>query len=181
MGAITTHDNLNIVPVAKGWAKNSVNAVIFRKDPIASFGDIQYIAFYGEDGAVMLGKRKIGSNDWEIRKTQYSGNTKDAHNTISIAVDGAGYLHMAWDHHGHPLRYCRSSQPGSLELTDKMPMTGIDENKVTYPEFFYLPDGGLLFLYRDGSSGNGRTMLNRYDVQTGQWSVVQHPLIRWHG
>ena len=166
-----------LIPVMEGWAKNSVNAVIFRKDPIATHGTTQYIAFYREDGALMLGKRTLGTADWEIRTTRYAGNTKDAHNAICIAVDGTGILHMSWDHHGHPLRYCRSREPGSLELTDKLPMTGIDEEKVTYPEFFNLPDGGLLFLYRDGSSGNGRTMLNRYDVKTREWSVVKHPLI----
>jgi len=173
----TQSPQTTLIPVMEGWAKNSVNAVIFRKDPIATHGDTQYIAFYREDGALMLGKRTLGTTDWEIRTTRYTGNTKDAHNAICIAVDGTGILHMSWDHHGHSLRYCRSIEPGSLELTDKLPMTGIDEEKVTYPEFFNLPDGGLLFLYRDGSSGNGRTMLNRYDVKTREWSVVKHPLI----
>jgi hypothetical protein len=60
-------------------------------------------------------------------------------------------------------------------------MTGQNENKVTYPEFYNLPNGDLLFLYRDGSSGNGNTMLNRYDVKTQKWSVVQHPLIDGQG
>ena len=170
-----------IVPITKGWAKNSVNAVIFRKDPITTFGTTQYTAFYDENGTLVLAKRTLGSSDWEIRKTRYSGNVKDAHNTISIMVDGGGILHITWDHHGHPLRYCRTVSPGSLELTEKMPMTGLYEEKVTYPEFFALPDGGLLFLYRDGSSGNGITMLNRYDLRTKTWSAVQHPLISGEG
>jgi hypothetical protein len=71
----------------------------------------------------------------------------------------------------------QSVTPGSLDLTGKQPMTGRRENRVTYPEFFNLDDGGLLFLYRDGASGNGCTMLNRFDVKTRTWSVVQHPLI----
>jgi len=165
----------------KGWAKNAVNAVIFRKDPIASRGDIQYTAFYDGRGFVVLGKRRLGSDSWETRVTRYRGNTADAHNTISIALDGGGILHMAWDHHGGRLNYCRTVAPGSLELTDRMSMTGRDEDRVTYPEFYNLPDGGLLFLYRDGSSGNGMTMLNRYDVGSGMWSVVQHPLISGEG
>jgi len=161
----------------KGWAKNSVNTVIFRKDPLATHGDTQYIAYYDENGTVVLGKRTLGSDDWKMRRTDLSGNSGDAHNAISIAVDGAGYLHMAWDHHGHDLNYVRSAAPGSLELTGRLAMTGKDETKVTYPEFFNLPDGDLLCMYRVGSSGNGRTMLNRYDIKTGRWSIVQHPLI----
>ncbi len=162
---------------ALAWAKNSVNAVIFRKDPIASGGGFQYIAFYDGGGDVVLGKRKLGSSGWIFRKTGFTGNTGDAHNAICIAVDGGGYLHMAWDHHGHDLNYARSFSPGSLDMTGRLPMTGRNENRVTYPEFFNLPDGGLLFLYRIGSSGNGVTMLNRYDVTAGVWTAVRHPLI----
>ncbi|MHC4302236.1 MAG: BNR repeat-containing protein [Planctomycetota bacterium] len=166
-----------MVPIAEGWAKNSVNATIFRVNSVTTHKDAQYVAFYSEDGHVVLAKRKLGNAGWQIRKTQYKGNTKDAHNGISIAVDGAGVLHMSWDHHCDPLRYCRGTSPGSLELTEEMPMTGRNENKVTYPEFYNLPNGDLLFLYRDGSSGRGNTMLNRYDVRSQKWSAVQHPLI----
>jgi len=173
--------NPRIVPVTTGWAKNSVNATIFRTNSVTTHADTQYIAFYSEDSHVVLAKRKLAATKWRIRKTRYKGNTKDAHNGISIAVDGSGILHMSWDHHCDPLNYCRSVAPGSLELTDKMPMTGQNENKVTYPEFYNLPDGDLLFLYRDGGSGNGNTMLNRYDVKTQKWSAVQHPLIDGQG
>ncbi|MHC4155101.1 MAG: BNR repeat-containing protein [Planctomycetota bacterium] len=166
-----------MVPIAEGWAKNSVNATIFRVNSVTTHDDTQYVAFYSEDGHVVLAKRKLGKKDWQIRKAQYKGNTKDAHNGISIAVDGAGVLHMSWDHHCDPLRYCRTTSPGSLELTEEMPMTGRNEEKVTYPEFYNLPNGDLLFLYRDGSSGRGNTMLNRYDVKSQKWSAVQHPLI----
>lgn len=173
--------NPRIVPIATGWAKNSINATIFRTNSVTTHGDTQYIAFYSEDSHVVLAKRKLGTTNWQIHKTRYNGNTKDAHNGISIAVDRSGLLHMSWDHHCDPLNYCRSVAPGSLELTDKMPMTGQNENKVTYPEFYNLPDGDLLFLYRDGGSGNGNTMLNSYDVKTQKWSVVQHPLIDGQG
>jgi len=173
--------NPRIVPVAEGWAKNSVNATIFRVNSVTTHGDTQYIAFYEEDSRVVLAKRKLGTKNWQIRKTLFKGDTGDAHNSISIAVDGSGLLHMSWDHHCDPLRYCRAVAPGSLELTDQMPMTGQNENKVTYPEFYNLPDGDLLFLYRDGGSGRGNTMLNRYHVKTGKWSVVEHPLIDGQG
>jgi len=179
-----TADNVVITPLPNepaAWANNSVNAVIFRKDPIASHGDTQYIAYYDETGEVILGRRTLGTANWDIRRTGYTGNTKDAHNAICIAVDGAGYLHMAWDHHGHDLNYVRSMAPGSLDLTERLSMTGKDEERVTYPEFFNLPDGDLLFLYRVGSSGNGRTMLNRYDVEKGAWNIVKHPLIDGEG
>jgi hypothetical protein len=135
-----------LIPIAPGWAGNSVNTVIFRRDPITTHGDTQYAAFYDQQGNVVLGKRKLGTTQWETRITQHEGNHRDAHNTICIAVDGAGILHIAWDHHNNPLRYARSTAPGSLELTDKMPMTGERERSVTYPEFYNLADGGLLYI-----------------------------------
>jgi len=170
-----------IVPIAEGWAENSVNAVIFRRNSVASHGDIQYAAFYDADSKVTLARRTLGSADWEIRTTRYEGNTRDAHNSISIIVDATGVLHMSWNHHCVPLNYCRSKEPGSLELTDRMAMTGHKEKRVTYPEFYNLPDGGLLFVYRDGASGRGDLMMNRYDPSTGRWTRLQDSLLDGEG
>jgi len=170
-----------LIPIGMGWAKNSVNANILRHNSVVSHENKQYVAYYAEDGFVVLAKRKLGSEKWESKKTQYKGNVNDAHNSISIMVDGEGYLHMSWDHHGHPLRYCRSTAPGSLELTAKMPMTGKKEKRVTYPEFYRLPNGNLLFLYRDGSSGNGNLMMNHYDLKTKQWTRRQDAFISGEG
>jgi hypothetical protein len=75
------------------------------------------------------------------------------------------------------LRYCRAVAPGSLELGEMMPMTGVDERDVTYPEFYNLEGGDLLFAYRSGGSGRGNLVMNRYDVETGKWSRVQDVLI----
>jgi hypothetical protein len=100
----------------------------------------------------VLGKRRSAATHWELRRTAWRGNVRDAHNAISIMVDGTGILHMAWDHHNSALRYARAAAPGSLELHEA-PMVGRDEGSVSYPEFYRMPDGGLLFLYRDGGSG----------------------------
>ena len=153
------------VPIAAGWAKTKVNCVIFRRNSLVSDGTSQFAAYYDGEGRVVLAKRKLGGTDWQIQNTPYRGNVKDAHNCISIALDGDGYLHLSWDHHGNPLRYCCSVAPGSLELTEKMAMVGKKESRVTYPEFHLLPGGDLLFFYRDGGAGNGDLILNRYDLK----------------
>jgi rhamnogalacturonyl hydrolase YesR len=62
-----------------------------------------------------------------------------------------------------------------------MAMTGEHEGKVTYPQFFRLADGDLLFLYRDGASGRGSLVLSRYSTAAGKWSVVQPNLIDGEG
>jgi len=166
-----------LVPIKQGWAKNQINTVIFRRNSIVSHGNEQYVAFYDFDGKVTLAKRKLGTSVWKIRATQYVGDVKDAHKSISIAVDGAGYLHLVWNQHDSPLQYCRASSAGALQLTQQLPMLTDRENRVTYPEFYNLSNGDLLFLYRDGSSGRGNLVINRYYVKTRQWSRVQNKLI----
>lgn len=166
-----------LVNIAPGWAKNSVNTVIFRHNSLVTVKDTQFVAFYDGEGSLVLGKRRLGDTTWQLKTTTYKGNTADAHNAISLIADGDGYLHVSWDHHNNPLRYCRSVSPGSLELTEKMPMTGVNEGKVSYPEFYKMPDGNLLFLYRDGASGNGNLVIHRYDTRKKEWSQVQQDLI----
>ncbi|MDP9020464.1 MAG: BNR repeat-containing protein, partial [Actinomycetota bacterium] len=46
------------------------------------------------------------------------------------------------------------------------------EASVTYPAFVLAPDGALLFFYRDGSAGDGNTILNRLAPGTGAWERV---------
>ena len=181
LGCSEVSPDTHIVPLGKGWSKNSVNAVIFRRNAVVSHKDIQYVAYYDADSMVVLARRKLGSTRWDISKTQYKGKVKDAHNSISIMIDGDGYLHMSWDHHNDSLRYCRSISPGSLELTEKMSMTGIKEHKVTYPEFYRLQNGNLLFLYRDGASGRGNLMLNHYNTKTREWTQRQDAFIDGEG
>ena len=134
---IQAQNNLSarLVKVGKGYSQTSVNTTVFRNSSLTTAGDWQYISYYDADGYLMLGKRKLGSEHWTLNRTQYKGNVKDAHNVISMAVDGEGYVHVAFDHHGQHLNYCRSVAPYSLELGEKLPMMGVDEQDVTYPEF----------------------------------------------
>ena len=166
-----------LVPVAPGWSNNSVNVTVFRKNSLATHGDTQFIAFYDPEGYLTLGKRHPEEREWTLNRTSYRGNTNDAHNIISIMPDGEGYLHVSWDHHGHPLRYAVTTEPYSLELGEERPMTGELENNVTYPEFFRMPDGGLVFMYRDGGSGRGNLVMKRYDASTRTWTMLQQNLI----
>jgi hypothetical protein len=167
--------------IADGWARTKVNAVIFRRNALCTFGDQQVAAFYNAESKVVLAKRTLNSEKWELKVTSLQGRTKDAHNCICLAFDGAGYLHLSWDHHGDPLRYCRSVAPLSLELGPKESMLGTKEQRVTYPEFYRMPDGDLLLFYRDGASGNGNLVLNRYEVKQRRWLRLQDNLIDGEG
>lgn len=170
-----------LIEAGDGYSRTSVNSAVFRESSLATHGDTQYIAYYNPQGHVMVGKRKLGSDRWTLSDTGFTGNIADGHNVISMGVDGRGYLHLSFDHHGNPLRYARSVEPGGLEFMPLSPMTGNDENDVTYPEFHTMPDGRLLFAYRSGASGNGNLVLNGYDPVAGKWERIQDVLIDGEG
>lgn len=166
-----------LVEVGSGYSGTSVNTTIFRNSSIVTHKGEQYTAYYDADGYMVIAKRALGKEQWLLSRSHYKGNIRDAHNVISLMVDGAGYLHVSFDHHGHPLRYCRSIAPGSITLGPLESMVGEDENDVTYPEFYTLKSGNLLFAYRSGASGRGNLVLNKYNVKLQQWERVQSVLI----
>lgn len=169
--------NVHLVEVGKGYSQTSVNTTVFRNNSLVTQGDEQYISYYDAEGFLVLGKRKLDSEQWILHRTQYKGIVKDAHNIISMMLDGDGYIHVAFDHHGHKLNYCRSIAPYSLVLGEKKSMTGVNEEDVTYPEFYTLAGGDLLFAYRSGASGRGNLVMNRYSIEDKKWTRVQDVLI----
>lgn len=170
-----------LVPIAPAYSQTSVNTAVFRNSSLVSHGRWQFASYYDADGYLTLAKRKLNSSKWEVKRSQYKGNVKDGHNVISMMVDGDGFVHVAFDHHGHPLHYCRSVAPLSLELGAMMPMAGDDEESVTYPEFYRLKGGDLLFVYRSGASGNGNLVMNRYSLKSKSWTRAHDVLIDGEG
>lgn len=164
-----------------GWANNSVNTVVFRKNSLITYKNMQYAAYYDDGQYMVLAKRKLGTSKWQVSRTQYQGDAADAHKSISISIDGDGFLHVAWGQHNNKLNYCKSNAAGSLLLGNKLSMTGLKENKVSYPEFYRLSKGDLLFFYRDGGSGNGNLMISRYYLESKKWLPVQDGLIDGEG
>lgn len=179
--SVIAQGTVKVTNVGKGWADNSVNVTIFRKNSLVTFRNTQYIAFYDDSANVIIGKRELNESKWQFHRTGFQGNVNDAHNVICIMADGDGYLHMAWNQHNNHLHYCRSVSPGSLRFTQQMPMTGIHEDKISYPEFYKLENGNLIFLYRDGGSGNGNLVINSYDIKSKKWSQVNGSLIDGEG
>jgi hypothetical protein len=56
-------------------------------------------------------------------------------------------------------------------------MTISPEDSVSYPEFYKLPNGNLLFMYRFGESGNGNLVIDTYQTSKKSWSRLQSCLI----
>ena len=167
--------------VDSGWASTSVNTVVFRKNSIVSFENSQYVSYYNKDAFVVVASRGIQKDSFHLNITKLKGNVYDAHNSISLGIDGNMLLKLAWDHHNSPLKYSPGLIKGVPWFDKIMPMTGKREEKVTYTEFYTLPGKRMLFLYRDGASGNGNLAIKRFEGSTFTWEDVQPNLIDGEG
>ncbi len=173
-----------------GYAGSSaINTVAFVRSSLKTVGSQEFVTWYGRhqfdagaafNNTIWIGRRTLGSSQWEIfRHPTFTANAiTDGHDVISYGIDGEGYMHLSWGMHGDAFHYSRSISPvtGSepIELGPDTVMTG-RENTVTYPQFLKLPDGDLLFLFREVASGNGDTYLNRYDTAMRTWDNVHRP------
>ena len=159
-----------------GPAFTHANTASFLHHNIHTVGNQQFVAYYNVEENVTVARRTLGTDVWEVYPTTFSAyNVYDGHDVISFGIDGDDYMHISWGMHGDPLLYAKSTTPvtGSnpIVFTGLIPMSG-HEDTVTYPQFYELPNGDLLFLFREVTSGNGDTYWNRYDVSTETWSTV---------
>lgn len=151
--------------VDSAWAGHPVDFAMVQKAPH------QYLAFYNRYQEMVVAHRQIGESKWSLKALP----TKigwDSHNSIAMAVDDSGYIHISGNMHNVPLIYFRSNKPHDATAFTKLGMTGQLESSVTYPIFLVAPSGQLYFQFRDGGSGNGNTLWNVYSTLTKQWTRV---------
>jgi hypothetical protein len=163
------------------WAGSSVNVLAGVRQSVFTEGNVQYAGFYNQQGYLVLAKRALDQEQWQTRVSAFKANVIDAHNHLSLVVDGAGFLHVSFDHHNTPLKYAVSLQAGGIELGELKSMTGEHENSITYPQFYRMNNGDLLFNYRHGGSGRGVLVINHFDHKTGQWTRRHDALIDGEG
>lgn len=168
-----------VLELGPAWSGNTVNTVIFRHHGVVTWGEHQYTAFYADSRHIRIVRRHLATNALETRDLQGEYNVRDAHNCISLGVDRAGCIHMSYDHHATRLRYRRSLKPESIaEWSDELLMTGVSEEKVTYPTFILPHDGyPLALLYRDGTQNKGSARIKTYDEETQSWADRPVPVL----
>ena len=158
------------------WGGHSVRFALL------SHGRKQFAAYFDADRVLSIAERALDSAEWKITKLD-SQLGWDSHNYLALAVDRDGYLHLSGNMHNVPLIYFRSERP--LDASSMQPvhrMTGEREGKVTYPVFYRGAEGELIFSYRDGSSGDGDTLFNVYDVKSKTWTRLHEvPLLDGRG
>ena len=129
-----------------------------------SVGSIVYIAYYDAERKFSIVQVNTLTHSITKKTLDSVFAGWDAHNTVVLAYDHFGYLHVSGNMHAVSLVYARTLKPNDFNsLTQTNQMIGRDESLVTYPNFFFTTNGDLLFSYRSGVSGNGVELINRFD------------------
>jgi hypothetical protein len=189
-----------------GYAgSSSINTVNFVRNALHTENGQQFIAYYyrhatnasdPNNNRIVIARRSLqtatsGTNLWQMFFTPFTANNiTDGHDVASFGIDGSGIMHLSWGMHGDAFHYARSTTSvfatNAIVFGPDTTMTG-NENTVTYPQWLRLPGGDLLYLFREGSSGNGDTYMNRYHTASQTWSNVhvtagaQQPFIKGRG
>lgn len=139
-----------------------------------------YVGYYDSARQLSVASRPRGSSWWTYARLP-SWVGWDSHNSIAMAVDADGQLHVAANMHNDPLVYFRTTNAGDVRTLARVP-TMVDagaERSMTYPVFLKDAAGRLIFKYRDGGSGRGREIYNRLD---GGWKrLLDAPLVDGEG
>lgn len=153
---------LEAVDIADVWSGHPVKFALLTHETR------QFAAFYDADRNLTVADRTLGSSTWKLVRLPTAVGW-DSHNDIVMAVDDDGYLHVSGNMHSSPLIYFRTSSPLDIDTFERLPMVNMNEASCTYPQFFRSPAGELVFMYRDGESGNGNHVFNAYDTATKTW------------
>lgn len=149
---------------------------------LATHEDSTWVAYYDADRRLTVARRSPARPEWETIVLPSTVGW-DSHNSIAMAIDGNGDVHVSGNMHNVPLIYFRTRTPLDPQSFEAVPsMVGRNESSCTYPEFFFGPSGDLVFAYRDGGSGNGNHIFNRYDLATRTWTrLLDTPLTDGQG
>ena len=176
-----------------GYAGASgINTIAFIRSGLLTVSNQQFMTYYyrhatnasdTNNNNIVVARRSLlaaaaGTNIWEIFHVPYTAvDITDGHDVISSGIDGNGFMHMSWGMHGNNFLYAKSTTPvtgtNAIVFGPATTMTGAEGN-VTYPQFLTMPNGDLLFIFREGSSGAGDTYINRYDRSTQTWTNQQY-------
>ncbi len=149
---------------------------------LLTHGDRQFAAFYDDQRRMTVASRTLDSDAWACVRLPTSVGW-DSHNSVTMAVDEEGQIHLSGNMHCVPLIYFRTARPLDITSFEKVDdMVGRNEERCTYPCFIRGAKGELIFRYRDGKSGNGVEYYNVYDPKARAWRrLMDGPLTDGQG
>ena len=170
---LTVRQVIDIAPV---WSGHPVGFALL------THGKRQFVAFYDAQRQMTVGSRDLDSDHWKFARLP-SKVGWDSHNGVTMAVDGDGTIHLSGNMHCVPLIYFRTKRPYDVTSFERIPsMVGRNEKRCTYPRFLRGTAGELIYVYRDGGSGNGSRYFNVYQPESKTWRrLFDRPLFSGQG
>lgn len=160
-------------------ASVQINSGVNRHMTARSPAGVDYAVWWDSRNRPIVGQWNALTRSWSTFDLSLAaGNPlrspapNDEHNSLSIAIDGDGYIHIWGNQHDNNLRYARSTSANDITAWVMPGMIGTQETQVTYPEAMRLANGNLLMTHRSGVSGNGDQYLNLYTTSTKTWSRI---------
>lgn len=146
---------------------------------LKTYNGCQYYAYWTHDGELVVAVRDLPDGEWEQNDTGIRIDARNGHWTPGVGIGPDGHIFLNYNTRDSEIRWRRSTNPEDVSSfgPEQVGMTGEDESSVTYLEFTRLLDGTLLAAFRDGQSGKGNWIMNRWDPDVGEWDPLQHPLI----
>ncbi|AHE52764.1 BNR repeat-containing protein [Sphingomonas sanxanigenens] len=142
-----------------------------------------FVGYYDANRQLSIAARPRDADDWTYHKVD-SWLGWDSHNSIAMAVDEAGQLHVVGNLHRDPLVYFRTTGAGDVRTLrrEAVMVDAARERRMTYPIFLRDAERRLILKYRDGGSGNGNEIYNVYDAAAARWRpLLQTPLTDGEG
>ena len=138
------------LPVGSVWSGHPVGF------DLLTHGDQQFVAFYDAERKMTVGMRLLGEDAWTLAHPEgiwLEGRGRlsselgwDSHNSLIMAIDEAGYVHLCGNMHVDPLIYFRTTRPLDVTSFERIDhMVGTQEDRCTYPVFMQGPDNSLVF------------------------------------
>lgn len=156
------HQNIKtVIDIDNVWTGTRVDFAAAKNN------DRFVIGYYNQDRwLTVVTAAESGVIKRHLLDTRFAG--WDSHNSVALAIDRNGLLHVAANMHATKLNYFRAAAPDQAPA--KVEMMQDDNDLVTYPQFLKTSDGDLLFIFRSGRSGDGRWKVRRWDGRS--WSNV---------
>lgn len=151
-----------------------------------------YGLWIGPGGHPLMGKRGPLDKFWTIYDLgSVAGNplgapvTPDIHYYVTFGMDSEGRIHVVGNTHVQPLQYMRTTGGyGDLSSwSGALSMTGQNEDHVTFPQFFRMPDETLIFVVAQagdvttpnacpGGPDDARFSMKRWKTATHTWEEL---------
>ena len=187
-----------VLEIGDMFGGSYINVNVARDMAMFSRNNQQYISYYNSNGYLVVGKRNLNSTYFEkywlpttpvkipfIKHPDTEYYLSDPHYFISMQMDGAGYIHLAYGHHKDKLRYFKTVEPYDISawVKDDKLENIVLKDKITYVRFLKLKNGDLLVLYRNSKPDelSPKITVLRYNLAEKNWNKIHESLITYYG